>query len=96
MKRVFVVLVQSLVFLLVFAVGSFVYHPFHVETAVDGSTRSFIWDGGLLMLLVYALVLLTELLRKRLRTAGPWTSLALVLAGLAGWAMKFGFVTHNW
>jgi hypothetical protein len=96
MKRFVVVLAQFLLFLLVFAAGSFLYHPFHIETALDGRTRSFVWDGVLLLLLTYGVVLLIELLRKRLRTAGPWTSLALVLAGLAGWAMKFGFVTHNW
>lgn len=99
MKRVFSVLVQFLLFLLVFGAGSFVFHPFHVETtlaAVDGRARSFVWDGLLLMVLLYVVVLAFEALRKRLRTAGPWTSLAVVLAGAAGWTMKFGFVTHNW
>jgi len=99
MKSFFAVLLQSLLFLLVFAAGSFAYHPFHLETtlaAVDGRSRSFVWDGVLLMLLAYGVVLLVELVWKRLRSSGPWTSLALLLAALAGWAMKFGFVTHNW
>jgi hypothetical protein len=95
MKRFFAVLLQFLLFLVVFGAGSFAFHPFHVETILAGS-RSFVWDGVLLMLVVYAVVLLLEVLRKRLRSAGPWTTLALLLAGLAGWAMKFGFVTHNW
>jgi len=95
MKRFFAVLLQFLLFLVVFGAGSFAFHPFHLETTLAGS-RSFVWDGVLLMLLVYAVVLLLEVVRKRLRSGGSWTTLALLLAGLAGWAMKFGFVTHNW
>jgi hypothetical protein len=40
-------------------------------------------------------ILLIEAARKRLRTAASWTTLALVLAAVAGLAMKFGFMTFD-
>jgi len=54
-------------------------------------TRAFEWDGVLLMLAVFVLILLIEALRKRLRSAAPWSTLALVLAAILGLVMKFGF-----
>ncbi len=54
-------------------------------------SRAFEWDGVLLMLAFFALILLIEALRKRLRSAAPWTTLALALATILGLAMKFGF-----
>jgi hypothetical protein len=39
-------------------------------------------------------VLLIEALRKRLATSGAWTAAAFVLAGIAGYAAKFGFLTR--
>ena len=53
--------------------------------------RFFVWDGLLLALLVYAVVLALEAARKRLRGPGGLTTLALVLALVLGLAMKFGF-----
>jgi hypothetical protein len=86
---------QFLLFLIVFAAGSFFYHPFNVQTALAGTGRSFVWDGVLLMLLLYALLMLVAVLRKRLRISLPWTTLALLLAALAGWFLKFGFATRG-
>jgi uncharacterized membrane protein len=43
------------------------------------------------MLAIFALILLIEVLRKRLRSAAPWTTLAMALAAFLGLAMKFGF-----
>ena len=95
-KNVFFVLLQFALFWLVFAAGSF-FPPFHMEhvvgTTPDG-TRIFIWDGVLLMILLFVIILLIEALRKRIRSAGPWTVLALVLAGIAGYAAKLGFLTR--
>jgi hypothetical protein len=42
------------------------------------------------MLALFVLILLIEALRKRLRSAAPWTMLALVLAAIAEYAMKLG------
>lgn len=95
-KQVFFAILQFLLFLIVFAAGSF-FPPFHIEhvlgVTADG-TRLFIWDGVLLMAAVFAVILLIEALRKRLSSAGPWTTVALVLAGLAGYMAKFGFLTR--
>ena len=56
MKKAMAVLLQFLLFLVVFAVGSFVWHPFHVQTIfAPADRRAFQWDGVLLMLLTFAL-----------------------------------------
>jgi hypothetical protein len=60
----------------------------------DG-TRGFQWDGILLMLALLVLILLIEALRKRIRSAAPWTALALALAAIAGLLMKFGFMSFD-
>ena len=96
MKNVLSVLLKFVLFLIVFAAGSFL-PPFHIEhvlsVTTDG-TRIFIWDGILLMTLLFVVVLLIEALRKRVATSGPWTAAAFVLAGVAGYAAKFGFLTR--
>jgi len=95
-KNVIFALLQFVLFFLVFGAGSF-FPPFHLErvlgTTSDG-TRIFVWDGVLLMVLLSAAILLIEALRKRIRSAAPWTVLALVLAGVAGYAERFGFLTR--
>ncbi|MDE3103838.1 MAG: hypothetical protein KGK08_01565 [Acidobacteriota bacterium] len=99
MKRVFSILLQFLLFFLVFAAGSFA-RPFRLQTTLDGATsaavsRFFIWDGLLLMLAIYFILLLIQAARKRFSTAAPWTTLALVLAGGLGLALRLGFITHD-
>jgi len=85
---------QFVLFLVTFALGSFVLHPFNVRTALTPDatqTRVFIWDGLLMMLLLYVLVLLLEL--KKAKRAAPWSTLAVLLAGVLGLLMKFGFLS---
>lgn len=87
---------QFVLFLVTFAAGSFVLHPFHVQTVLASDathSRTFIWDGLLMMLVLYVLVLLLELTMKKIRQAAPWSTLAVVLAGVLGLAMKFGFLS---
>jgi uncharacterized BrkB/YihY/UPF0761 family membrane protein len=95
MKNVLLTLLQFVLFLLVFAVSPilqiFLHLPSIVTKWADG-TRGFQWEGILLMLALFVLILLIEALRKRIRSAGPWTVLALALAVAAGLAMKFGFM----
>jgi hypothetical protein len=95
MKVLFAFL-KFLLFLVVFAAGSF-FPPFHLEhvigTTPDG-TRIFIWDGVVLMVILLVLLLLIEAVRKRLRTSGPWTAAAFILAAIAGYAARFGFLTR--
>jgi hypothetical protein len=96
MKRVFSVLFQFLLFFLVFAVGSFV-PPFHLERQLavtpDG-TRVFVCDGLVLMVVLFALILAIQAMRNHIRAAAPWTALAFVLAAVAGFAAKLGFLTR--
>jgi hypothetical protein len=97
MKKVIVTVLQLILFLFVFFVGS-ILPPFHLERvliATPGFTRIFIADGLLLMLALYVLILLIEVFRKRLRIAAPWTTVAVVLATIFGLMMKFGFLTRS-
>jgi hypothetical protein len=63
--------------------------PSHMTKLADG-TRGFEWDGVYLMLALFILILLIEAFSKRLRSAAPWTILALALAAIAEFAMKLG------
>ena len=93
LKKVFFTLLQFVLFLLVSFLGITmqVLHiiPSHLTKLADG-TRGFEWDGVYMMLALLVLILLIEALRKRIRSAAPWTILALVLAGIAEYAMKLG------
>jgi uncharacterized membrane protein YbhN (UPF0104 family) len=97
MKKVIPTILQFVLFLLVFGAGSF-FPPFHFEhvlIATPGLTRIFVADGLLLMFALYILIVLVEIIRKRLRTSTPWTTLAVILATVSGLMMKFGFLTRS-
>jgi len=97
MKNVIFTVLQLVLFLVVFFIGS-IFPPFHFEhviLATPGTTRIFIADGLLLTLALCVLIVLGEALSKRLRTAAPWTTLAFVLALVFGLMMKFGFLTRS-
>ena len=99
MKRTLSIAGQFLLFFLVDAVGSIFYHPFGIITSThtpSAASRSFQWDGLLLMTIFFLLILIVEAMRKRLRVAAPWSLLSLLLAALAGYFLKFGFITHKW
>ena len=94
--KVLSVILQFLLFLVVFAVGSFL-HPFNLHWAtsvVAGTTRFFVPDGLLLAIGVFLAILAIQALRKRLCDS-PWTILSFVLAVAVGYALKFGFVTRD-
>jgi hypothetical protein len=97
MKKAVFTLLQLILFLLVFFVGSLfpLFHFEHVLIATPGVVRIFIADGLLLMFALYALLVLVQALRKRLRSSAPWTTLAVLLATVLGLMMKFGFVTKS-
>jgi hypothetical protein len=95
MKKVLLTILQFLIFLVVFGIGS-LFPPFHFEhilIATPGVTRIFVADGLLLMFAIYLLIVLVEVLRKHLRTSAPWSTLAVILAAVLGLMMKFGFKT---
>jgi hypothetical protein len=97
MKKAILTILQLLLFLLIFGVGS-LFPPFHIEhvlSTTTAATRIFIADGLVLAVAFYILILLVEAFRKRLRESAPWTSLALILALVLGFMMKFGFLTRS-
>jgi hypothetical protein len=97
MKNVVFTILKFLLFLIVFGVGS-LFPPFHFEhvlIATPGVERIFVADGLLLMFVLYVLIVLSEVLRKRLRTSAPWTTLAVLFAAVLGLMMKFGFLTRS-
>ena len=93
MKRVLSVVLQFVLFLAVFLVGSLLpgANLLPMISVGAGAGRIFVLDGLFLMLGVYALILLIAAARKRLHTAWPNSTLALALAIILGLAMKFGF-----
>jgi hypothetical protein len=98
MKKFLSTFLQFFLFLLTFAIGSFA-HPFNLRWGLTVTTptvtRYFVPDGLLLMVILFVLILIMEALMKRLRTFGPWTTLAFVLAAIVGYVMKLGFITRD-
>ena len=95
MKKVILTILQFVLFLIIFGAGS-LFPPFHFEHVLivtPGFTRIFVADGLLMMIALYVLIVLVEVMRKRLRTAAPWTTLAVIFAAVLGLMMKFGFKT---
>jgi hypothetical protein len=96
MKKLLSTVLQFVMFLLVYAIGS-LFPPFHVQRiliASPSSTRIFILDGILITLALYIVIVLGETVMKRLCQV-TWTTIAFVLAILFGYFMKFGFITHE-
>ena len=95
MKRAIWVVLQTLLFLVVFLAGSLLpgAHVLPLLSVSVGPDRIFVLDGLLLMLCVYLIVLGIQVARRRVRRSWPVPTLALVLALLAGLAMKFGFMS---
>jgi hypothetical protein len=99
MKRVLIGVAEFFFFLLLDVIGGVFYHPFNVETKLAPTllaTRSFVWDGMLLMLAVWLLLLLMSVIRRRLASSALHSTIALALAALVGFFLKVGFITHNW
>ena len=97
MKNFLFLCLQFVLFLIVFAIGS-LFPPFHIEHVLATTptiTHLFVADGVILMLALYVLIVVIEAIMKRVRTAIPWTTAALILAAVAGLVMKFGFITHE-
>lgn len=95
MKRAIWVVLQLVLFLAVFLIGSLLpgAHLLPMLSIASGPGRVFVLDGLLLMLAVYLLILLIEAARHRIRSAWLTSTLALALALALGLAMKFGFMS---
>lgn len=98
MKTAVSIAAQTILFLLVFLLGTFL-DPFHLKWFVHHpsplTTRYFVPDGLLLAIALWLLLLAIQALRKRLETSGRRTSIALTLAVILGMLSRFGFATHD-
>jgi hypothetical protein len=96
MKRTLTVIGQSVLFLLVYAVGAF-WDPFHLRGGVwhptTTSVRYYVPDGLILTLLLYVFFLGIAAARKRLKVSGGWTTVALAVALFLGVWAKLGWKT---
>ena len=96
MKKILAVVAEFCLFLLLNLVGGIFYHPFHLQTqlaATSLGSRSFVWDGVLLMLAAWLILLLIAVARKRLPATATRATIALALAAAAGFLLKVGFMT---
>ena len=93
MKHVLSVVLQFILFMAVFLVGSLLpgANLLPMLSIGIGAGRVFVLDGLLLMLALYVLILLIAAVRKRIHIAWPNSTVALVLALVLGLVMKFGF-----
>jgi hypothetical protein len=89
MKRAISVVLQLILMLAVFLVGSILpgIHVLPMYSVVVGPGRIFVMDGLVMMFLLYLVILLIAAARKRIRITVVTSTLALAL----GLAMKFGF-----
>jgi len=97
MKNVLLLCLQFVLFLIIFVAGS-LFPPFHLEhvlTTTPTTLHIFVADGLVLMIALYVAIGVIEMLTKRIRTALPWTTVAVLLAAVIGFYMKFGFITRD-
>ena len=93
--KVLIAVLQALL-MLVAGVAAMFWRPFgitHTLWRTDSGIRTFELDWVIAVVIVYLLLLVIALLRKRIKVALPWTTLALALSLLAGFALKLGFKT---
>ncbi len=94
MKNVLFVVVEFLLFLVVFFLGSVILPGagvLPVMSTAAGAGKIFVYDGVLLLLALYVFFLLVAVLRKRIFIAWQNPTIAAVLALVLGLLMKFGF-----
>jgi uncharacterized protein YacL len=96
MKKFLSTVLQFFLFLIVFAIGSFL-HPFNLHwgnTVTAAGARYFVADGLLLTLGLFVGIIIAQAIRKRLCNT-TWTVIAFILAVAAAYAMKLGFITRE-
>jgi hypothetical protein len=95
-KKIVFIVLELMLFLVVFLLGSVILPGANVLPVLSvsaGAGRIFVYDGLLLMLALYALLLLIGLARRRIAVAWQNPTIALVLALLLGLVAKFGFTS---
>jgi hypothetical protein len=92
MKSVLSIVLQFILYIVVFGVGSLLpaFNILPTWSVATGPGRVFVYDGLLLTLVVYILILVIGVARRRIAIALPNATIALVLAVLIGLLMKFG------
>ena len=95
LKRVISIVLQTILLLTVFGIGSFLpaFNILPMWKMGAGATHDFVLDGLVFMILLYLIILGIEAIRKRLNSSGVLTTIAFVLALILGFAMKFGMVS---
>ena len=96
-KRMLLAVILVFLYVMAFAAGSFA-HPFGITRTLGShglGLRLFIWDGVLLMVGLYVLTLVIQAIGKRVRELAVWTTASLVVAGMIGYLLRFGFVTKE-
>jgi hypothetical protein len=94
MKKAVLVVLELLLFLVVFVLGSVVLPGAGVLPVLSipaGAGRIFVYDGLLLMLALYGLFLLVAAARRRISFTWQMHTLAFALASVLGLLAKFGF-----
>lgn len=92
--RIVAIVVQTIFFILVFAIGSFLpaFTPLPMWRMVAGATHYFVLDGPIFVFLVFLLILAIEALTKRFRSAALLTTVSFVIAFLLALAAKLPFM----
>jgi hypothetical protein len=93
MKSVLSIVLQFILYLVIFGVGSLLpaFNVLPTWSLSTGPGRVFVYDGLLLALALYILILVIAATRRRIAISLPNASIALVLAIVIGLLMKFGF-----
>jgi hypothetical protein len=93
MKRILAILLQFVLMLIVFFVGSIlpVFHILPLWAITTSPTSLFVLDGLYLLIFLYILFLAIGVLRRRLPIAASNSTIAFVLALIIGLLSKFPF-----
>jgi hypothetical protein len=93
MKRALFVVLELVVFLVVFLGGTLMagFNGLPKWSVAAGADHIFVLDGLVFMLALYVLLLLIAAVRRRIATGWQAPTLALVLALVLGLLSKFGF-----
>jgi len=95
MKRAISFILQTLLLLAAFFVGSIlpVFHVLPLWRISTGPGHWFVLDGLVVLLVLYLLLVFIAFMRGRLRSSGVTSSAALVLALVLGLLSKFPFTS---
>jgi hypothetical protein len=96
MKRVLSFVLQFVLLLVAFFVGSIlpVFHVLPTWRTATGPGSWFVWDGFVVLLVIYALLVLFAAVRKHFVSGAILSTAALFLAVVIGLLSKFPFTSN--